>query len=235
MTSKNFFNKQNWKKQRKIERIAQIEHKYFIFCEGKETEPNYFEGFERHIGLNAKYKNMVYIRIEGLGKDTERVIKDAEHYVNENKIENAKIWCVYDKDSFPPEHFNKVSERARHLNKSKDKNIEYCVAWSNQCIEYWFILHFNYYDSDNDRKYYKNNLNMNFKRFELPKYTKNDEKIFEKLTSNGDPKLAIRYAKRRESECQGKSDTDSSPATKVYKLVEELAKYLPEAIKQRYL
>jgi len=35
--------------------------------------------------------------------------------------------------------------------------------------------------------------------------------------------------------CCGKSDTASAPATKVYELVEELAKYLPEDIKKRYL
>ncbi len=99
------------------------------------------------------------------------------------------------------------------LNKSQ-KNVTYRVAWSNQCIEYWFILHFCYYDSDNLRQYYKDNLNPNFKTKGLPPYKKNDKDIFEKLTQFGDPKLAIRYAKRRITECCGKSNANSSPATK---------------------
>jgi len=47
--------------------------------------------------------------------------------------------------------------------------------------------------------------------------------------------LAIRHAKQRILECGEKSDADSAPATKVYELVEELAKYLPDDIKERYI
>lgn len=226
--------KEEWKKQRKIERLAQIENKYYIFCEGEQTEPNYFKGFKRFIEGNSVYKNLVLIEAEGVGADTERIIYYAIDYVNKNKIKNAQIWCVYDKDSFPPETFNKVSEIARNLNNKQDY-VKYNVAWSNQCIEYWFILHFNYYDADNDRQYYKTNLNSYFKAKGLQEYRKNDKDIFERLTKNGEPKLAIRYAKRRIGECCGKSHADSSPATKVYELVEELAKYLPEGIIERYI
>lgn len=44
----------------------------------------------------------------------------------------------------------------------------------------------------------------------------------------GNPKLAIRYAKRIIKDGQGKTPTEIAPGTKVYELVEELAKYLPE-------
>ena len=229
--------KDDWKKQRKVGHLSQIKNKFYIFCEGIQTEPNYFIGFKRYIEQNSIYKNLVLLEVEGVGADTERVIAYAERYVSNNKIRNAQIWCVYDKDSFPPEHFNRVSEHARDLNVlNKDKNIVYNVAWSNQCIEYWFVLHFNYYDSDNERPYYIKNINQNFKNKGLSDYDKSKDKVlFEKLTWQGDPKLAIRYAKQRDDECCGISDADSSPATKVYVLVEELAKYLPDEIKERYL
>lgn len=226
-------NKQ-WKKQRKIEQLISIKNKYYIFCEGEQTEPNYFDGFKKCIGSNSIYKNLVMINVEGVGAETIRVIENAIRYVTTNNITNAQIWCVYDKDSFPPEHFNKVSEIAENLNTNQN-GIIYKVAWSNQCIEYWFLLHFNYYDSDNDRPYYKQNLNINFTKKGLPPYTKNDINIFEILTEHGDPKLAIRYAKKRIVNCCGTSDAASSPATRVYELVEELAKYLPEDIKKRYV
>ena len=45
------------------------------------------------------------------------------------------------------------------------------------------------------------------------------------------PKLAIRYAKRIMKENNGKSSAMIAPGTKVYELVEELAKYLPEDIR----
>ena len=44
----------------------------------------------------------------------------------------------------------------------------------------------------------------------------------------GNPKLAIQYAKRIIKDGQGKTPTEIAPGTKVYELVEELAKYLSE-------
>jgi len=43
------YNKDEWKKQRKTDRLAQIDNRCYIFCEGIQTEPNYFNGFKRHI------------------------------------------------------------------------------------------------------------------------------------------------------------------------------------------
>lgn len=50
----------------------------------------------------------------------------------------------------------------------------------------------------------------------------------------GSPKLAIRYAKRIIKEGQGKTPTEIAPGTKVYELVEELAKYLPEEYRKLF-
>ena len=52
--------------------------------------------------------------------------------------------------------------------------------------------------------------------------------IFEILLEKGNPKLAIRYAKRIIKDGQGKTPTEIAPGTKVYELVEELAKYLSQ-------
>jgi hypothetical protein len=224
-----------WKKPRNVENIEQVE-KFLIFCEGEQTEPNYFKGFKRYIQSNSIYKNLVEIEVNGVGAETERVLNYAINFVKEKKVKDAQVWCVYDKDSFPPEHFNNVVERIRAMNQNPTDGVKYYAAWSNQCIEYWFVLHFNYYDADNDRQYYKDNLDKNFKSKELPPYEKcKDPKIFEKLTFEGSPKLAIKYGKKRIRECGGQTVSDSCPATKVYELVEKLAKYLPEEIKNRYL
>lgn len=51
----------------------------------------------------------------------------------------------------------------------------------------------------------------------------------------GSPKLAIRYVRRIIKEGQGKTPTEIAPGTKVYELVEELAKYLPEEEQRRFL
>ena len=227
-------NPKNKKKSRRIEHIEQASEKFYIFCEGIQTEPLYFQGFEKAIKSNPIYKNLVHVHVEGVGADTIRVIDSAEAYVKENAIENANIWCVYDKDSFPKADFNAVSQRAETLNKQQD-NVKYYVAWSNECIEFWFILHFAYYDSNNSRKDYRKFLHAKFKELGWTRYEKNNEELFGIMTDKGSPKLAIRYAEKRISECAGKSDTDSAPATKVHLLVKELSKYLPEDIKVKYL
>ena len=59
--------------------------------------------------------------------------------------------------------------------------------------------------------------------------------IFEILMEKGNPKLAIRYAKRIIKDGQDKTPTEIAPGTKVYELVEKLAKYLPEEIHDCFL
>ena len=225
---------QNRKRQRKVGHLSAIEKKYYIFCEGKQTEPLYFKGFENAIKINPMYKNAVHVEAHGVGAETLRIIYTAEEFVIDNKLENADIWCVYDKDSFHAHDFNAVPAYASTLNQRQSK-VRYHVAWSNQCIEYWFILHFDWYTSNNDRKKYRAYLHKKFATFGYQRYEKDNAQLFDVLTEYGDPKQAIQRAKQRLSECAGRTDSDSVPATKVHLLVSELAKYLPDDLKSKYL
>ena len=58
---------------------------------------------------------------------------------------------------------------------------------------------------------------------------------FDILMTHGNPKLAARYAKRIIKEHKGLSPTDIVPGTKVYELVEELGKYLPEDSQKHFI
>ena len=216
-----------WKKKRRKEYLEKKEFRYYIFCEGQQTEPLYFEGFKRHIEENPIYRDMVLIEIEPCQAETMRVIGMAERYVKKNKIQKGQIWCVYDKDSFPAKDFNRVEQRARQLSQ-ENPDLQYHAAWSNECIEFWFLLHFAYYTSNNHRAEYISFLNDRFRELEIGKYQKNMKDIFEILMEKGDPKLAIRYAKRIIKDGQGKTPAEIAPGTKVYELVEELGKYLPD-------
>ena len=53
--------------------------------------------------------------------------------------------------------------------------------------------------------------------------------------NKGNPKLASRYARRIIEERKNLSPADIAPGTKVYELVEELAKYLPEEVQARFI
>ena len=146
--------KDDWKKRRRQEYLEKKAFRYYIFCEGQVTEPKYFQGFKRYIEENPIYRDMVLIEIEGCQAETMRVIRKAEEYVRRNKITKGQIWCVYDKDSFPSSDVNEVVRRANVLNQNNPE-LQYHAAWSNECIEFWFILHFAYYTSNNHRSEYK--------------------------------------------------------------------------------
>ena len=223
---------EKWKKARRQEHLEKFEYRYYIFCEGEQTEPLYFDGFKRLIEANPIYRNMVLIEIEPCAADTMRVIGKAERYVEENHIKRGQIWCVYDKDSFPAGNFNGVTERAAKLSQD-NPDLQYHTAWSNECIEFWFILHFTYYTSNNHRTEYISFLNDKFRNLGIGKYQKNMKCTFDILKDYGDPKLAIRYAKRIISDAKGRTPADTAPGTKVYELVEELVKFLPEDARQR--
>ena len=150
--------KDNWKKKRRQEYLEKKEFRYYIFCEGQATEPKYFQGFKRYIEDNPIYRDMVLIEIEGCQAETMRVIGKAEEYVYENKITKGQIWCVYDKDSFPASDVNGVVQRADVLNQN-NPDVQYHAAWSNECIEFWFMLHFAYYTANNHRSEYRKFLN----------------------------------------------------------------------------
>lgn len=225
---------EKWKKKRRQEYLETKEYQYYIFCEGERTEPNYFLGFKKLIEYNPIYKDLVLLEIEPCAAETLRVLEKAEEYVRKNKIRKGQIWCVYDKDSFPAEHFNKVEKRMENLNK-ENKDIQYHSAWSNECIEFWFILHFANYTSNNHRSEYIKFLNDKFLELKLGKYQKNMNTLFDILMKEGNPKLAIRYAKRIIKDNKGRLSSSIAPGTKVYELVEELAKYLPEEEQKRFL
>lgn len=225
---------ETWKKKRRQEYLEQKEYRYYIFCEGEQTEPQYFNGFKQLIEDNPIYKDMVLIEIEPCATETMRVIGMAEKYVLKNKIDKGQIWCVYDKDSFPSGDFNGVVRRAENLNK-RNGELQYHCAWSNECIEFWFLLHFAYYTANNYRTEYISFLNDRFLELGLGKYQKNMRDIFNILLEMGNPKLAIRYSKRIMDHGSGKSPAEIAPGTKVHELVEELVKYLPEDKKKLFL
>ena len=88
-------------------------------------------------------------------------------------------------------------------------------------------------EATNNSKITKEQLNEKFQELGIGKYEKNMNNIFEILMKSGNPKLAIRYAKRIIENGVGKTPAQIAPGTKVYELAEELAKYLPEEI-QKY-
>lgn len=220
------------KKSRKIGTKEAVETTFYIFTEGKKTEPKYFEGMRALIGQNAAYKNVVKIIVKGTGKSTEELCTEAQKYIAVNGILRGDVWLVFDKDDFKEEKFNNAANIGIRLDCN---GIRYHAAWSNQCIEYWFLLHFEYLTAAVSRKVYLKKLTYYLKQEGNPSYAKNMDDLFYILTKIGNPKQAIQWADKRLKEMSNKKPAEIDPGTTVQNLVKELAKYFPEDTKNKYI
>jgi hypothetical protein len=191
---------------------------YLIVCEGKQTEPNYFNGLRRKI--NEKYGNKVdvlipNIEVKGTGRNTLDLVRYTEKFVNYANKVYGQVWVVFDKDDYSDEQF-----------ESAIRNCNYRVAWSNPNFELWLLSHLkrvNRYISKDD---ILDELDKEFKKNGLGEYHKNDYKIFEKVTCGGKLDVAIKNCEYMESLNKEGQASKRNPMTKIYKVVEGLKEYL---------
>ena len=117
-----------------------------IVSEGTKTEPIYLRGFASKI--NEKYKDLVrenHIEVYGTGNNTNGLIRFVDRKrASGDWAKFQKIWLVYDKDDFPLDNFDNTQFEAESR-----KDVSMSVAWSNESIELWFVLHFQDYISNN--------------------------------------------------------------------------------------
>lgn len=129
----------------------EIKKRILIVSEGINTEPSYFQQF-RVPGTDVK--------TIGKGEGTRKLVGEVERVLKEETRKSGfafdEIWVAFDKDDFTD--FNIAIQEA--------KNKGYHVAYSNQAIEYWFILHFvDHQGGGLDRKNYAKILNQHLEPF----------------------------------------------------------------------
>lgn len=222
-----------WRAERRSAFLEPRPYQYFIYSEGLETERNYFNGFKDAIEENPVYRDLVTVQVVGVGRGTDYVVNKARKDAKESHLRDARIWCVFDKDDFPDQKFDSAISAAEYTDKQT--NIDYHAGWSNECFELWILLHFSFHRSDNGRAEYIRFLNEQFKSHGLPGYSKTDKELFTELLSIGSPKHAIRYSKKLAAEQDHLPPSKQRPATSIYKLVEELAKFLPEDLHSKFI
>jgi hypothetical protein len=96
---------------------------------------------------------LVEICVEGTGANTVSLVEEAisrgQDAANDGQSYN-QIWCVFDRDSFPAGNFN------RAFTVAAENRIR--IAYSNQCFELWYLLHYHFNDAAIDRKTYTRRL-----------------------------------------------------------------------------
>ncbi|MBM7560911.1 RloB family protein [Fusibacter tunisiensis] len=222
------FKKRQGEKRKRKEATRQIQpYRYLIVCEGSKTEPNYFEGIREQIHKKYGRKvrvskiNAERIEIDGTGRNTEDLVKYAIRKRRDAEIPYGHVWCVFDRDSFTDQQFNNA------IVCCKSNNIG--AAWSNESIELWFLLHFEYLNTGISREQYVEKLNRYFELYNINqgKYEKNIPDIYKNLVKFGSLDNAIKNA-RKLTKMYNDEDTSANrnPSTMVYQLVEELFEYL---------
>ena len=161
------------------QRILLPERHLFV-TEGTKTEPNYLNGMIETIcqkcGSSAKRQFLVI----GEGDNTLNLLEKAESYQKNNADGFQHVWILYDKDDFPPDSFDNTVGRCEALNKryqAEGRELQFHAIWSNQCLELWLLLHYDYMHADIDRADYRKKLSEQMGRH----YDKSDDSIFQTL------------------------------------------------------
>jgi hypothetical protein len=185
--------------------IKEVKKAILIYCEGEKTEPNYFHAL-------CKSLNISNVEVNGCGKNTDSLVEDAIK-IRKNKYSGYdQIWCVFDRDSFPAQNFNRAIQIA------SNNNIE--VAYSNEAFELWYLLHFNYIDSALSRTLYQKKLTECLGE----RYEKNSKDMYEKI--KGRQSTAIINSENLLISYRGTFNPENcNPCTTVHCLVEELNKW----------
>lgn len=210
-----------WMKSRKDRNKKIFPEYHLIICEGKKTEPLYFEIISDII--NNKYKGRIALIPKGKARGTLKLLDEAikEHEKLNREIKH--VWLVYDKDEFSKDSFDNTFYKCQEMGEYK--GAKYHAIYSNECVELWFLLHFKYIDVPHTRAEYIEMLNEQYKANKLGKYRKNDEKTCEKLLPYID--TALENAKKLDDTYnQSDSPCKRNPTTKIYELIDILKNYL---------
>jgi hypothetical protein len=119
--------------RRRVSRAA-LRLELLAFVEGKRTEEQYLTDWHR------RYRDRVNVTIDPFRGSplqlVERAVEaqraEAREAAKERGRAHDQIWCVFDRDEHP------FIEKAIALAVRN----EIGLAFSNPCIELWFILHF---------------------------------------------------------------------------------------------
>lgn len=212
----------SWMKARRDQPKRIRPEYHLIITEGTKTEPAYFSAMRDVI--NHIYPNRIQLDVVGAGNNTLHLFQKAQHRVRASANVYRHVWIVYDTDEFPAEHIN---ETARLCEAASTEETAYHAIWSNQCIEIWFLLHFQYLQADIHRNVVTAKLTNAMNAQGLGAYAKNRRDMYEVLHPFMD--TALMYARRLDKENSNRLPSDASPGTKVHVLIEKLKPYLGES------
>lgn len=188
-----------------------IKRKFYIFCEGKRTEPDYFLEIEKKYG-NSKIEFDV---VGGIGVPSTITKKAKEKKLCIKKSKNSfekkdQVWSLFDRDEFSC-YWDSIQDC---------KLADIGVGYSNPCFELWLILHKKDYDKPSNRHVVQKEAESC-----LPGYDRHKRKTTNcsELMSNIDVAIKRSETKRKRRLEEGLKFGDL-PSTSVDMLITEIIK-----------
>jgi len=180
----------------------EVKQRFLIVCEGAKTEPNYFKNFR---------VPKTVIDVKGVGENPSRLVQSAiilKAEAVEADEEYDQVWCVFDRDDWPPQDFNNTIHQAENHN--------FKVAYSNEAFELWYILHFEFLNTGIPRSDYIKKLTKLLGK----KYQKNSNTIYDELKNR--QATAISNAEKLLASYNSLNPGQDNPSTTVHLLIKEL-------------
>jgi hypothetical protein len=182
--------------------------RFLIVCEDTKSAPNYFNGF--------RIKSAKIIPI-GAGKNTLTLVEEAIILAELHNIDFARdqVWVVMDRDEFPQDDYDNAFQKAAAAGLK--------IAYSHECIEFWFLLHFAYTSATHSRKDLPKKLTAHIGK----SYRKGMEDLYELVYPMTE--TAIQNAKnllKSHREAGNLPLRNAHPSTNVHELVIEILRYL---------
>ncbi|HOY62439.1 MAG TPA: RloB family protein [bacterium] len=203
------------KKYRKKKKLArkppfkELKPVLLIVCEGKKTEPYYFED------IKSKWK-ITSMQIEIKGSNVcGTAPKDIVDYAKKEwkkktrdgmPIEKGDVWCVFDRDAH--ESFDAAIKMA--------KDNGFGIAVSNPCFELWYLLHFRNQTAHIERDDVKRSL-----REHIIGYESNMKEVFSEINDKMEKAEKHAHGLRLKHEGDGSPETQN-PSTGVDALIKRL-------------
>ena len=211
------------KKRRKSLNIPIGKTVLFIYC-GKCTEPLYFKAALNDIkeSMDKAAKGITSFSFYDKVCDIDplRITTKIPNIVDSFNKRFDEVYVVFDKDDYPDDNFDMAINK---INKMSTNDCQYFPLWSNQCIELWFLLHFEYLQANINRKDYINKLNIYLPQ----KYKKNMEGLYLILKRDKNSiNHAIERAQKLLSSHESVLCSKKNPATNVFVFFEKYKEYL---------
>lgn len=187
--------------------------KIHVFCNGELAEINYFKELKDNY---RSHKIVIYKK--GLSKLSPwQLIEEVGRRLKSGLLTDYdplgdQLWCVFDVDDYWNHNKKKFCNGIALANENGIN-----LAWSNECFELWYLLHFQQVSTSLRRIEYGKLLKSHFKKLGI-KYSKNKSGLFILLLN------CLENAKKNARLIYEDGEIKKNPSTNIHTLVAQLEK-----------